>query len=96
MTGQYSMGGWLVKFSMGVGGATDLHGLLQTHASFLRNIGCLRVTLEVITCTVSMADAFHPTILRLDFGVPAITGVVRHLRLQVLAETQFGFVDTDL
>ena len=43
-----------------------------------------------------MADALDPSIRSLDFGIPAITGVVSHFCGEVLAKAKLIRIDTDL
>lgn len=55
----------------------------------------LGVDRQVVGRPVGAADALDPAVRRLDLGVPAVGGVVRHLVRHVLAEAQAGGVDAD-
>ena len=48
---------------------------------------------QVKCAAVRTANAFNPSIRRMDLGVPTVTGIVRHLIVHVLAETQSFRID---
>ena len=57
---------------------------------------CLFVALEVVATPVSNPDALNPTVAALDFSVPAVNGVMRHLVLFVLSEAQSVGVNANI
>ena len=54
------------------------------------------MALEVVATPVSNPDALNPPVAALDFSVPAVNGVMRHLVLFVLSEAQTGRVDANI
>jgi hypothetical protein len=53
------------------------------------------VILEVMAGAIGDADALDPTVLAMDFTIPAIGGVVSHLGAGVLAEADSRRVYAD-
>lgn len=52
--------------------------------------------LEVVVTTVSVSDALDPSVGGLDLSVPTVAGVMSHLVLSVLSESDVVWVNSDL
>lgn len=52
--------------------------------------------LEVVVASVSVSDALDPSVGGLDLSVPTVAGVMSHLVLSVLSESDVVWVDSDL
>mmetsp|Transcript_20111 Transcript_20111/g.57714 ORF Transcript_20111/g.57714 Transcript_20111/m.57714 type:complete len:547 (-) Transcript_20111:435-2075(-) len=66
--------------------------LRRKHGRF----GLLGVHGQIVASTVSVTNAFHPTVRGLDLQIPTIAGVVCHLRLEMLTESHTSGVHTNL
>lgn len=52
--------------------------------------------LEVVVASVSVSDALDPSVGGLDLSVPTVAGVMSHLVLSVLSESDVVWVNSDL
>ena len=86
--------------------STFLFGVISTTVSSIglsKRSYATKSTLDLSECalrsnarTIGEPDALNPTVRALNFSVPAIGGVVRHLVLQVLTEAKTVGVDANL
>mmetsp|Transcript_17506 Transcript_17506/g.45773 ORF Transcript_17506/g.45773 Transcript_17506/m.45773 type:complete len:253 (+) Transcript_17506:659-1417(+) len=70
-------------------------GLLQRHGGFDRLTRRLGVRRQIVRGAVGTADALDPAERGLQFGVPAVARVVRHLIPHVLSEAEPGDISPD-